>query len=97
MSCVLPTTPKSRCSSRFCNKHFFGESELFTHMQQAHEQCHICKKDHPDRFIYYKDYNDLEGTHPLLPPPLPTPPPNVFSYHHLTGAMVYKKVFREPT
>lgn len=46
---------------RFCNKYFFGENELFLHMQQAHEQCHLCKKAHPDRFVYYKDYNELEG------------------------------------
>ena len=31
-------------------------------MQQAHEQCHICKKQQPDRFVYYKDYDELEGT-----------------------------------
>ena len=30
-------------------------------MQHTHEQCHICKKTHPDRFVYYKDYNELEG------------------------------------
>ena len=30
-------------------------------MHQAHERCHICKKVSPDRFIYYKDYNELEG------------------------------------
>lgn len=55
----------SPLSCRFCNKFFFGENELFMHMQQAHEQCHICKKASPDRFVYYKDYNELEGKHCL--------------------------------
>ena len=46
---------------RFCRSRFFGDGELFIHMQSAHEQCFLCKRAHPDRFIYYKDYNELEG------------------------------------
>lgn len=57
--CIESDTWVSSC--RFCNKRFFGENELFFHMQHAHEQCHICKKQHPDRFVYYRDYNELEG------------------------------------
>lgn len=30
-------------------------------MQSAHEQCFLCKRAHPDRYIYYKDYTELEG------------------------------------
>ena len=46
---------------RFCKTRFFSDSELFIHMQSAHEQCFLCRRAHPDRYIYYKDYNELEG------------------------------------
>lgn len=46
---------------RFCRTRFFSDSELFIHMQSAHEQCFLCRRAHPDRYIYYKDYNELEG------------------------------------
>ena len=52
---------------RFCRTRFFSDSELFIHMQSAHEQCFLCRRAHPDRYIYYKDYNELEGNiAPLL-------------------------------
>ncbi|KAK3265547.1 hypothetical protein CYMTET_25775 [Cymbomonas tetramitiformis] len=31
----------------FCNKRFFSEAELFTHMQRGHETCHICQRANP--------------------------------------------------
>lgn len=67
VQCRLKASDDLDVSCRFCNKHFFGENELFLHMQQAHEQCHICKKAHPDRFVYFKDYNELEGKYLFLP------------------------------
>ena len=30
-------------------------------MQSAHEQCFLCRRAQPDRYVYYKDYNELEG------------------------------------
>ena len=56
---ALITDELLRC--RYCNRRFFGENELFFHMQQAHEQCHLCKRAQPDKFVYYRDYDELEG------------------------------------
>ena len=47
---------------RFCKKRFFGENELWHHMERDHERCHLCKRAHPDRFVYFRDYAELEGT-----------------------------------
>ena len=48
-------------SCRFCHKRFYGDNEIFNHMQQEHEQCFLCRRDRPDKFIYFRDYNELEG------------------------------------
>jgi hypothetical protein len=37
------------------------EGQIYTHMQSAHETCHICRRVHPNRFVYFRDYNELEG------------------------------------
>jgi hypothetical protein len=29
--------------------------------QSAHEQCFLCRRARPERFVYYRDYNELEG------------------------------------
>jgi hypothetical protein len=52
---------KGHPSCRFCRRQFYGESELFFHMQQRHEQCFICKRANPDKYVYYRDYAELEG------------------------------------
>jgi hypothetical protein len=52
---------KGHPQCRFCHKRFYGDNELFIHMQSAHEQCFICRRARPDRYIYYRDYNELEG------------------------------------
>lgn len=44
----------------FCNKRFFSEAELFTHMQREHETCHICQRANPSKFVYYRDYSEVE-------------------------------------
>lgn len=59
----LPLKPSSPplLSFRFCKKRFYGENELFTHMHSAHEQCFLCRRAHPNKFVYYRDYPDLES------------------------------------
>ncbi len=41
---------------------FYGDDELFAHMRDQHEQCHICKASGTpeERWKYYRDYNMLE-------------------------------------
>lgn len=51
---------KGHPQCRFCKKRFYGESELFTHMQRDHFTCHICRRQRPDEYVYYRDYNELE-------------------------------------
>lgn len=46
---------------RFCRKHFYDGDELYKHMEGQHENCFICRKQHPNKFVYYKDYRELEG------------------------------------
>lgn len=43
----------------FCKKHFYGEAELYSHMQTAHLRCWICKKANPDKFMFYRDVEEL--------------------------------------
>ena len=52
---------KGHPQCRFCRKRFYGDNELFVHMQSDHEQCFLCRRARPDRYVYYKDYNELEG------------------------------------
>lgn len=49
-----------QCS--FCKKRFFGETELFQHNQQRHETCFLCRRANPEEYVYYRDYQQLEGT-----------------------------------
>jgi E3 ubiquitin-protein ligase ZNF598 len=45
---------------RFCRgARFYGESELYTHMQTAHEHCFLCRRARPAEHVYYRDYADL--------------------------------------
>ncbi|KAI3993343.1 hypothetical protein MKX01_010086 [Papaver californicum] len=44
----------------FCKKPFYGDNELYTHMSTEHFTCHICKRQHPAQFDYFKNYDDLE-------------------------------------
>ena len=48
---------------RFCRRSFYGDNELFAHMQQNHEQCHLCRRARPDKYVYYRDYAELDGGH----------------------------------
>ena len=58
---------------RFCRKCFYDEGAMYHHMQSAHETCHLCRRAAPDKFVYYRDYDELErhyntGHHPCLHP-----------------------------
>lgn len=46
---------------RFCKKRFYDGDELYRHMESAHEHCFLCRKLHPHKFVYYKDYEELDG------------------------------------
>ncbi|KZV57597.1 Alpha/beta-Hydrolases superfamily protein isoform 1 [Dorcoceras hygrometricum] len=47
-----------RCE--FCGTPFYGDNELYTHMSTEHYICHICQRQHPGQYEYYKNYDDLE-------------------------------------
>lgn len=44
----------------FCRTPFYGDNELYSHMSTEHYTCHICQRQHPGQFEYYKNYDDLE-------------------------------------
>uniref|UniRef100_A0A803LEX8 RING-type E3 ubiquitin transferase n=1 Tax=Chenopodium quinoa TaxID=63459 RepID=A0A803LEX8_CHEQI len=50
----------------FCRTSFYGENELYSHMSTEHYTCHICQRQHPGQYDYFKDYDDLEASN-LLP------------------------------
>ncbi|XP_021895940.1 uncharacterized protein LOC110813206 [Carica papaya] len=39
---------------------FYGDNELYSHMSTEHYTCHICQRQHPGQYEYYKNYDDLE-------------------------------------
>ena len=68
--CVLSGF-KGHPSCRFCRKACYGDNELFAHMQSAHEVCFLCRRARPDKYIYYRDYAELEGEGFLVIPRRP--------------------------
>ncbi|KAA8549034.1 hypothetical protein F0562_000718 [Nyssa sinensis] len=44
----------------FCRTPFYGDNELYLHMSTEHYTCHICQRQHPGQYEYYKNYDDLE-------------------------------------
>ncbi|XP_077218736.1 uncharacterized protein LOC143852949 isoform X2 [Tasmannia lanceolata] len=44
----------------FCKNPFYGDNELYMHMSTEHYTCHICQRQHPGQYDYYKNYDDLE-------------------------------------
>ncbi|KAG9459919.1 hypothetical protein H6P81_004427 [Aristolochia fimbriata] len=44
----------------FCRNPFYGDNELYMHMSTEHYTCHICQRQHPGQYEYYKNYDDLE-------------------------------------
>lgn len=47
-------------SCKFCRTHFYGDNELYSHMSTEHYTCHICQRQHPGQYEYFKNYDDLE-------------------------------------
>lgn len=44
----------------FCSgKRFYSDDELYSHMRDQHEKCHICDKIDPSSPQYFKDYDQL--------------------------------------
>ncbi|KAH3899272.1 E3 ubiquitin-protein ligase HEL2 SCDLUD_004708 [Saccharomycodes ludwigii] len=44
----------------FCNKlRFYGDDELYRHMRDKHEKCHICNQIDPNNPQYFKNYDQL--------------------------------------
>lgn len=46
---------------RICRQRFYDGDELYKHMEGRHENCFICRRRDPNKFVYYKDYAELEG------------------------------------
>ncbi|XP_020575748.1 LOW QUALITY PROTEIN: zinc finger protein 598-like [Phalaenopsis equestris] len=44
----------------FCKNPFYGDTELYMHMSREHFTCHICQRQHPGQYDYYRNYEDLE-------------------------------------
>eukprot|EP00252_Welwitschia_mirabilis_P012374 TRINITY_DN27403_c0_g1_i1.p1 TRINITY_DN27403_c0_g1~~TRINITY_DN27403_c0_g1_i1.p1 ORF type:complete len:895 (+),score=164.66 TRINITY_DN27403_c0_g1_i1:192-2876(+) len=45
---------------KFCQKPFYSDNELYSHMTREHFTCHICQRNNPGNFEYYQNYDDLE-------------------------------------
>lgn len=44
----------------FCSgRRFFSDDELYLHMREKHERCHICDKIDPTKPQYFSNYEDL--------------------------------------
>ena len=44
----------------FCSgRRFFSDDELYLHMREKHERCHICDKIDPKKPQYFSNYEDL--------------------------------------
>ena len=45
----------------FCNRrHFFDKEQLLKHLNQAHQNCHICKRKNGGKAQFFKDYPSLK-------------------------------------
>eukprot|EP00850_Spirogloea_muscicola_P009056 SM000050S16981 [mRNA] locus=s50:216870:219941:+ [translate_table: standard] len=44
----------------FCGRRFYGDNELYHHMNQEHFNCFLCQRAQPANSVYYKNYADLE-------------------------------------
>eukprot|EP00898_Chlorokybus_atmophyticus_P005928 jgi/Chlat1/6336/Chrsp44S00456 len=44
----------------FCKQRFYDSAALYQHMTTGHFSCHICQRQRPDVFEYYRDYPQLE-------------------------------------
>ncbi|GAB4845529.1 hypothetical protein Ancab_038934 [Ancistrocladus abbreviatus] len=61
---VVDGNKKERCGfsrrplCKFCKMPFYGE-ELYFHLFTEHFTCHICQREHPNQYAYYKNYDEL--------------------------------------
>jgi hypothetical protein len=53
------TRLKGHPACQFCKRHFYGNDQLYEHLQRNHFTCHICERDNI-LYQYYKDYRSLE-------------------------------------
>ncbi|KAI5021390.1 E3 ubiquitin-protein ligase ZNF598-like isoform X2 [Hordeum vulgare subsp. vulgare] len=44
----------------YCKYPLYGDNELYTHMSREHYSCHICQRQHPGHYDYFRNYDDLE-------------------------------------
>ncbi|CEM24430.1 unnamed protein product [Vitrella brassicaformis CCMP3155] len=47
---------------KWCRTNFYGDAELYGHLQQEHFTCQICRRDNnsPFRYSFFRQYDDLE-------------------------------------
>lgn len=51
---------KGHPECKFCsNKRFYSDDELFVHMRDSHEKCHICQQIDPNNPQYFRNYDHL--------------------------------------
>ena len=51
---------KGHPECKFCtNKRFYSEDELYIHMRDSHERCHICQQIDPSNPQYFRNYDHL--------------------------------------
>lgn len=51
---------KGHPECKFCtNKRFYSEDELYVHMRDHHEKCHICQQIDPSNPQYFRNYDHL--------------------------------------
>ncbi|GAB4855680.1 hypothetical protein Ancab_024302 [Ancistrocladus abbreviatus] len=64
---VVDGSKRERCGfsghplCKFCQTPFYGDIELYFHLCTEHFTCHICQREHPDQYVYYKNYDELEN------------------------------------
>ncbi|OWB55492.1 hypothetical protein B5S28_g1364 [[Candida] boidinii] len=45
---------------KFCNgQRFYSDDELFVHLREKHEKCHVCDQQNPGKPQYFKNYDGL--------------------------------------
>ena len=52
---------KGHPNCKFCKQRFYDSNELYKHMESQHEHCFICRRQTPDKYVYYRHYQELEG------------------------------------
>jgi hypothetical protein len=45
----------------FCRRRFYDSNELYNHMERDHEHCFLCRRANPNKYVYFKDYAELDA------------------------------------